>query len=100
MASCHLSDELKTKLGTKRRSITVRKGDRVKVMRGERRGHAGKVMEADLSTLKIYVEGVTRRNAKGVEKLIAIDPSNLMIMEGEFTKDRLEAVKRSGSKKQ
>ena len=74
----------------------MHKGDRVRLMRGERKGHTGKVMDVDLADLKVYVEGVTRRNAKGVEKLSPIDPSNLLLVEGEFSKDRLAMIQRSG----
>ena len=96
MVGVHLSDELKAKLSTKRRSAPVHKGDRVRLMRGERKGHTGKVMDVALADLKVYVEGVTRRTAKGVEKLSPIDPSNLLLVEGEFSKDRLAMIQRSG----
>ena len=98
MVSSHLSRELRAKLSTRRRSCQLHKGDRVKVMRGERKGHTGKVVEVDLQTLKAHVEGVTRRNAKGIEKLVALDPSNLLIIEGEFSKDRQQMIQRSGKK--
>jgi large subunit ribosomal protein L24 len=98
MVSAHLSKELRAKLSTKKRSASVHKGDRVKLMRGENKGKSGKVIEVDLANLKIFVEGVTRRNAKGVEKLMPIEPSNLLILEGEFTKDRLAMIQRSGKK--
>ena len=96
MVAVHVSKELRAKLSTKRRSVSAHKGDRVKVMVGEFKGKSGKIMEVDLNTLKIYVEGVTRRNAKGIEQLVAIDPSNLLLLEGEFTKDRLAMIQRSG----
>mgnify|MGYP001588742280 CR=1 FL=1 len=96
MVSVHLSKELRAKLSTKKRNAPVHKGDKVKVMRGEKRGHTGKVIEVDLADLKVYVEGVSQRTAKGVEKLAPIDPSNLLIIEGDFTKDRLAMVQRSG----
>ena len=95
MVASHLSKELRQKLSTKRRSAPLHKGDKVKVLRGDHKGHAGKIFEVDLSTLKIYVEGANSRTAKGVEKLVALDPSNLVILEGEFVKDRLAAVNRS-----
>ena len=95
MVSVHIGRELRAKLGTARRSIQARKGDKVKVLRGDHRGHTGKIFEVDLSTLKIYVEGANSRTAKGVEKLVALDPSNLVILEGEFVKDRLAAVNRA-----
>jgi len=95
MVAAHLSKELAAKLGTARRSASVRRGDKVKLMRGEKKGHTGKVLEVDLHRLKVYVEGVTQRNAKGVEKLMPVEPSNLLLLEGEFAKDRLEMIQRS-----
>jgi len=95
MVFVHIGRELRAKLGTARRSIQPRKGDKVKILRGDHKGHSGKIFEVDLSTLKIYVEGANSRTAKGVEKLVPIDPSSLVILEGEFVKDRLAAVNRS-----
>lgn len=100
MVAAHISKELRAKLSTKRRSAPVRKGDKVKIMKGDHKGKTGKITSVELSFLKVYVEGVMQRNAKGVEKPVAIDPSNLMIMEGDFTKDRLAMIQRSGKKKQ
>ena len=98
MVSAHISKELRAKLSTKRRSAPLHKGDRVLVMRGDHKGKAGKVIEVELNDLKVYVEGVSQRNAKGVEKLMPVDPSNLLITEGEFTKNRLAMIARSGKK--
>ncbi|MCX6771608.1 MAG: 50S ribosomal protein L24 [Candidatus Micrarchaeota archaeon] len=95
MVFVHIGKELRAKLGTARRSIQPHKGDKAKVLRGDHRGHTGKIFEVDLSALKIYVEGANSRTAKGVEKLVALDPSNLVILEGEFVKDRLAALNRS-----
>jgi large subunit ribosomal protein L24 len=100
MVAVHVSKELKAKLGTARRSVPAHKGDRVKVMRGERKGLTGKILEVELNDLKVYVEGYTQKNAKGIEKLMPVDPSNLLLLEGEFSKDRLEMIQRSGKKKQ
>ena len=98
MVGVHVSKELRAKLGTKRRSVPVHRGDKVKVLRGDKSGHVGKVNEVNLKDLKVYVEGITVKTAKGVEKLRAIDPSNLLLLEGEFVKDRLAMVQRSGKK--
>lgn len=95
MVGVHVSKELAAKLGTARRSVAVHKGDKVLLMRGQKKGHTGKVMEVDLAILKVYVEGVTRRNSKGVEKPYPVDPSNLLLLEGEFAKDRLSMIQRS-----
>lgn len=95
MVGAHISKELRAKLGTARRSIQPRKGDKAKVVRGDHRGHTGKIFEVDLSTLKVYVEGAHTRTAKGLEKLVPLDPSNIVLLDGEFAKDRLSALNRS-----
>ena len=95
MVAVHLGKELRARLGTARRSAPVHKGDKVLLMRGSRKGHSGKVVEVDLSLLKVYVEGVTHRNAKGIDKPYPLDPSNLLLLEGEFMKNRLAMIQRS-----
>ncbi len=99
MVGVHVGKELAAKLSTGRRSVPVRRGDKVKIMRGGQKGHTGKVVEVSLATLKVYVEGAVRRNAKGIEKPYPIDPSNLLLLDGEFVKDRLEMVQRSAKPK-
>ena len=81
LVHAHLSKEAKERLKTRRRAVAVREGDKVKIMRGKFRGHSGKVSEVDLKSSKIYVEGAVARKAKGAEVLVAIEPSNVMIME-------------------
>ncbi len=75
----HISKELSSKLGLKRRSIEIRKGDTVKVMAGDSKGKSGKVKEVNLKTGKVFVEGVARKNAKNKEILIPIYASNLYL---------------------
>jgi len=98
MVALHIGKELRAKLGTSKRSIQAHKGDKVRIVRGDHKGHSGKIFEVDLSTLKVYVEGAHTRTAKGVEKLVPLDPSNLVLLEGEFVKDRLASVNRSPKK--
>lgn len=81
LVHAHLSKEAKGRLKTKRRAVAVREGDKVKIVRGKFRGHSGKVSEVDLKSSKIYVEGAVARKAKGAEVLVAIEPSNVVIME-------------------
>lgn len=75
----HLSKELRAKL--KKRAITIRKGDKVKVMRGKFAGKDGKVMAVNLAESRIYIEGMSYRKAKGKEIPFPIQPSNVMIIE-------------------
>lgn len=94
--SVHLGKELKAKLVTKRRSLPVVKGDRVKVMRGKKKGFTGKVSRVDLSSCIIYVEGIVKAKARGTEVPIPVQPSNLLLLDGDFTKKgRKEVIDRT-----
>lgn len=75
----HLSKELATKLGVKKRSMEIRKGDTVKVMAGKQRGKSGRVNEVDLKRSFVFVEGFAKKTAKGKEVLIPIRASNVYI---------------------
>lgn len=71
----------------KRRSLSVRKGDKVKVMRGDFRDVSGEVTEVDLRKYRIYVSGINAKKANGTEVPKAISPSNVMITE-LYTEDK------------
>nr|MEB3825487.1 50S ribosomal protein L24 [Desulfurococcales archaeon] len=58
-----LSHELREKYGV--RNLPVRKGDTVRIMRGDYRGMEGNVVRVDLSKYRIFVDGVTRKKANG-----------------------------------
>ena len=73
-----LSPELREEYGI--RNIPVRKGDEVIVLRGNWKGHRGKVVEVDLRAMRIYVDGVTIKNARGEPRYYPIHPSNVMIV--------------------
>ncbi|MGB9719165.1 MAG: 50S ribosomal protein L24 [Candidatus Anstonellales archaeon] len=82
LLSVHLSKELKAKI--KKRAATVKKGDRIKVMRGDFKGRSGIVAHVDYKNATITVEGISKRNSKGVDVLVPLRPSNLMIVEKKF----------------
>jgi large subunit ribosomal protein L24 len=94
MMHSHVAKELRAKLAGNPRAVLVRKGDKVRIMVGKNRKKTGKVLEVNYADLKIYVEGITARNAKGTEKPAPISPSNIEIIEGDFTKDRLKKFDR------
>ncbi|MBN1646367.1 50S ribosomal protein L24 [Candidatus Woesearchaeota archaeon] len=79
MLSCALSKELKQKMGIK--SLGVRKGDKVKVLRGSHKGKEGKVSSADLKKLKVFVDKIEISKKDGNKIPYPLDPSNLMITE-------------------
>jgi len=100
LVHAHISKDARKKAGVKRKAVAVREGDRVKIMRGRFRGHTGKVSSVNLTSLKVFVEGAVTRKAKGSEVLVAIEPSNLMIMELEMSdKRRKEILERLGERK-
>lgn len=94
MLGARLSDVLQDKY--KRRSISVRKGDTVKVMRGEFKGSAGEVTRVNLTSYKIYVSGVTIKKANGRDVERAISPSNVLITDLFMDdKERREILERN-----
>lgn len=95
----HLSKGLRASIKKKKRSLLVRKGDRVRVMRGPGKGSEGKVLRASHAKMKVYVEGMVLRTAKGREVLQALQPSNLMLVSLEQTKERKELFSDAAFKK-
>lgn len=88
-----LSPELRKELGIKR--LIVRKGDVVKIMRGDWKGHEGKVVKVDLKRVRIHIEGVTIKKADGTEVFYPIHPSNVMIVKlGEVDEVRKRIIER------
>lgn len=77
--SVHLSKELRERW--KVRSVPIRVGDKVRVMRGDAKGYEGKVVKVDRKEYRVYIEGLTRTNSRGEEVLIPVHYSNLMIIE-------------------
>ncbi|MEM3637546.1 MAG: 50S ribosomal protein L24 [Conexivisphaerales archaeon] len=77
LLGARLSDALREKY--KRRSLTVRKGDTVKVLRGDFKNIEGKVTAVYPAEGKVAIEGVTREKVKGGTVQLRIHASKLMI---------------------
>jgi len=93
MISAHLSKELRGKYKT--RSLPLRKGDEVEIMRGEFKKRKGKVLRIDTKNYKVYIEGITRKRTDGTERLVPIHPSNLKIINLNLEdKRRVEILER------
>ena len=75
----HLSKELRKKYG--KRSIGLRKGDKVKIMIGRFKKHDGKIERIGLRKTLAYVSGIEITKRDGSKKMIGLNPSNLMIIE-------------------
>ena len=79
LVSSHLSKELMKKHG--KRSIAVVTGDKVKVARGQFRGHTGKIEKVDVNHCKVFVTGIEITKKDGNKTTYPIDPSNVIITE-------------------
>jgi large subunit ribosomal protein L24 len=88
----HVAKELSSKLGIKKRSVQLRRGDTVRVMSGKQRGRSGKVLAVSMQTGRVLIDGITRKDAKGKEMQIPIYSSNLYIIDID-TSDKLRAEK-------
>jgi len=75
----HLSKELRKKYG--KRNIGIRKGDKVKILRGQFKKHEGKVERIDIKKTRIFVNGIEVSRKDGTKRQFPLNPSNLMITE-------------------
>ena len=86
LMSANLSKDLRADIG--KRSLPIRVGDKVQVVRGDFKGHEGKVESIDAKRYKVTVEGVTLSKPDGNAVLLPIHPSNLMIIEADLKDER------------
>jgi len=95
--SVHLSKELREKY--KVRAVPIRKGDKVRVVRGDAKGMEGKVIRVDRKRYFVYIEGITREKQSGETVHIPIHYSNLIITEldlsDKWRKRKLEELAKS-----
>jgi len=78
MLSAHLSTELRKTHNT--RSVTVRRGDTVRVLRGDYKGYEGRVVRVDRGKYRIFVEGINREKADGTSIPVPIHPSKVEVI--------------------
>ncbi len=81
--AAHLAENLLLKYN--RRTVTLVKGDTVKVMRGAFKGHEDKVTRVDVKKGLVEIEGVTLTKADGKKVPRPIHPSNLLITKLNLT---------------
>jgi large subunit ribosomal protein L24 len=92
-----LSTELRGTQG--RRSYQVRKGDTVKIIRGDFAGVEGKVTEVDRGSRRLFVEGVTREKTSGSSSNVSVHCSKVVITKLNLDdKWRADAIKPAGGR--
>ncbi|MBS3149412.1 50S ribosomal protein L24 [Candidatus Woesearchaeota archaeon] len=92
LMSAQLSDTLKNKY--KKNSMPIRKGDTVKIVRGQFKKSSGKITQVFRRKYRVFVENATLSKKDGSKVFYPIHASNLMILE-LFLEDkrRMKGVK-------
>ena len=91
--SANLSKELRKKYS--KRSLPLRKGDSVKIMRGKFQGKTGKITKVDLKRMKVSVENIQMQKKDGTKVNVWLDPSKLQITDLNLEdKKRIEKLKK------
>jgi large subunit ribosomal protein L24 len=85
-----LSPELLAQRGVK--TLPVRKGDTIRIVRGDHKGFEGKVSRVDLKHFRVYLEGLTREKVDGTTVFVALHPSKVMIRSLNLDDKRRKAV--------
>ena len=93
--AAHLSKELRKSLG--KRSLQLRKGDKVKVMSGSNKGFSGKIIRVNRRKNQVFLEKLNRKKADGTEIPLPLKPSNLLLV--ELDKSDEKRVKQKAIKK-
>jgi len=79
LVSVNLVKDLREKYS--KRNVPVKKGDTVKVLRGKFSKKQGKILEVNLKTSKIVVEGIQTKKQDNSKVNVRLQPSNLQIVE-------------------
>jgi len=90
--SALMSTELRSAQG--RHSYPVRKGDTVKILRGDFAGIEGKITRIDTKRQRLFVEGVSREKVAGTSTNVSVHSSKVMITKLNLDdKWRAESIK-------
>jgi len=96
--SVNLAKALREKAG--KRNIPVKKGDKVKVLRGKFKGKEGKILEVRMKTGRVIVEGIQVTKMDNSKANVKMQPSNLQIIEMADRKGKVEMKKTKEVKKE
>jgi large subunit ribosomal protein L24 len=77
-ASAKLHKTLRDKYSVK--TLSVIKGDKVKILRGSHKGKESIVETVDRKESKLFLEKIKRSRRDGSEVPVAVEPSNVMIV--------------------
>ena len=90
--SAPVSKDLRLKYGI--RSLPIRRGDEVMIVRGRHHDREGRVTTVYRKKWVIHVERVTQEKANGSSTNIGISPSKVVITKLKLDKDRKALIER------
>ncbi len=90
LLNCRLDEFLQEEYGL--RSLLVKKGDLVKIMRGQFRDTEGKVVRVDHKNMRVHLDSATVTKSDGKEVNTPIHPSNLMLVKLELDDERKKLI--------
>jgi large subunit ribosomal protein L24 len=70
----------------------VRKGDTVRIQRGDNKGFEGKISRVDLKNYHIYLEGLTREKVDGTNIFLPVHPSKVIIKTFSLNDKKRKAI--------
>lgn len=90
LLKCRLDEFLQEEYGL--RSLVVKKGDLVKVMRGQFRDTEGKVTGVSYKKVRVFLDNATITKADGKEAPVPVHPSNLILVKLELDDERKSLI--------
>jgi len=96
LLKCRLDEFLQEEYGL--RSLVVKKGDLVKVMRGQFRDTEGKVTVVNYKKVSVFLDNATITKADGKEAAVPVHPSNIMLVKLELDDERKSLIQSKASK--
>ncbi|ODV65383.1 ribosomal protein L26A [Hyphopichia burtonii NRRL Y-1933] len=96
LLSAPLSKELRAQYNIK--SIPIRKGDEVTVVRGSKKGSEGKISSVYRLKFAVQIEKLQKEKSNGASIPINIHPSKVVVNKLHLDKDRKALIERKGGK--
>ncbi|MFX1578221.1 MAG: 50S ribosomal protein L24 [Promethearchaeota archaeon] len=90
MLKCRLDEFLQEEYGL--RSLVVKKGDLVRIMRGQFRDTESKVTSVSYKKGVVYLDSSTITKADGKEAYVPVHPSNIMLVKLELDDERKNLI--------
>lgn len=90
--SAALSKELRKK--NKKRSLPIRVGDKVIVVRGQFKKKEGKIVRVNRKRVRVYIDSIQLQKKDGSKTFYPVHPSNLIIRELNLEdKERIKSLR-------